>query len=130
MVQFLAHLLHSVHVCCMQASLRAPSSLLLHYLPNTVNTSTLPVDICHLKQTALIRSSTKCKYQSGRNEIPRKTHNMRQKKVCSTLLLARSRVFSPLSLFLSTTCKFVICVSYLKTRQLQLRTRLKKGLAI
>ena len=36
-----------------------------HYLPNTVDTSMPPLDICHLKQTALIRSSTKCKYQSG-----------------------------------------------------------------
>lgn len=58
-------------------------------LPNTVDTSTPPVDSCHLKQTVFIRSSTKCKYQSGpkprrtrrerRTKEKRKTHYMRQK---------------------------------------------------
>lgn len=47
----------------------------------------LPVDMCHLKQTVLIRSSTKCKYQSGQPQrTPRKTHYMRQNTVSSTLL--------------------------------------------
>jgi len=64
-----------------------------YYLPNTVDTSMLLVDICHLKQTVLIRSSTKCKYESGQPQrAPRKTHYTRQNKVCSTLL-AQSRVF-------------------------------------
>lgn len=49
----------SCHRCCTRAS--------LYYLPNTVDTSMLPVDICHLKQTVLIRPLTNCEYQSDQN---------------------------------------------------------------
>ena len=66
-----------------------------YYLPNTVDTSMLPVDICHLKQTVLIRSSTKCKYQSGQPQRRlRKTHYMRQNTVSSTLLARSCVLFS------------------------------------
>lgn len=89
-----------------------------YYLPNSVDTSMLPVDICHLKQTALIRSSTKCKYQSGQPQrTPRKTHYTRQNGVSSTLL-ARSRVFSPFHIMQ------IVILILPEMRQLQNITRL------
>lgn len=72
-----------------------------NYLPNTVDTSMPPLDICHLKQTALIRSSTKCKYQSGppRRTTPKNTSARGRGRCPSALIGPRAASFS------STACR-------------------------
>lgn len=98
---------------CMRAACRPQLSEHSTYcLPlfAKVNTSMLRVDICHLKQTALIRSSTKCKYQSGQpRRTSGKTHYTRQ-----------TRGF----LHFISSQKTCICVLP-ETRQLQEKTKLE-----
>lgn len=118
----MARLIHSVHAAYRPHSLSSQLTA-FSYLPKTVNTLMLPVDICHLKQTVLIRSSTKCKYQSGQPQhTARKTHYMRQNAVSSTLL-SQSRDFFYIS------CINVVC-PLPETRQIQNKTRFKAFLLV
>lgn len=118
----MARLIHSVHAAYRPHSLSSQLTA-FSYLPKTVNTLMLPVDICHLKQTVLIRSSTKCKYQSGQPQhTARKTHYMRQNAVSSTLL-SQSRDFFYIS------CINVVC-PLPGTRQIQNKTRFKPFLLV
>lgn len=118
----MARLIHSVHAAYRPHSLSSQLTA-FSYLPKTVNTLMLPVDICHLKQTVLIRSSTKCKYQSGQPQhTARKTHYMRQNAVSSTLL-SQSRDFFYIS------CINVVC-PLPETRQIQNKTRFKPFLLV
>lgn len=118
----MARLIHSVHAAYRPHSLSSQLTA-FSYLPKTVNTLILPVDICHLKQTVLIRSSTKCKYQSGQPQhTARKTHYMRQNAVSSTLL-SQSRDFFYIS------CRNVVC-PLPETRQIQNKTKFKAFLLV
>lgn len=69
----LSHTVSALHAGLTGRTLNSLSAT----MPNVVDTSMLPVDICHLKQTVLIRPSTKSKYQPGQPRRIGRKHSTR-----------------------------------------------------